>query len=323
MDIEKLAGTTLGNYEVESLLGRGGMGVVYKARQISLNRVVALKILPPTFSSDSSFVIRFQREAHSVARLNHPNISQIYDIDEENGIHFFSMEFMEGQTLELSRISWHLLENQEATARRFSHELHDELGQSLTAVKANLATLGPNLDVSSERVQECAELVDHSIENVREMSRLLHPRVLDDFGLDAALRALMERHMNRTGIEVDYECNFDRRIPMDTATHLYRVAQEALTNVVKHSRATRAHVRLWRDGDEVTLCVRDNGVGLTDAEREGRGEGLGLVGMAARAGHLGGALRLDANPEGGGLLVEVRVPVKGEYEHEQDPHPAG
>ena len=92
MDIHKLAGTTLGNYEIESLLGKGGMGVVYKARQISLNRSVALKILPPTFSSDDSFVKRFQREAHAVARLNHPNIIHIYDIGEEEGLHFISME---------------------------------------------------------------------------------------------------------------------------------------------------------------------------------------------------------------------------------------
>ena len=98
MDIEKLAGTRLGNYEIETLLGRGGMGVVYKARQISLDRSIALKILPPGLSSDSSFVKRFQREAHAVAQLDHPNIIQIYDISEEQGLHFFSMQYVEGQT---------------------------------------------------------------------------------------------------------------------------------------------------------------------------------------------------------------------------------
>ena len=100
MDIEQLAGTKLGNYEIESLLGRGGMGVVYKARQISLNRPVALKILPPSLSSDSSFVKRFQREAHAVAQLDHPNIIQIFDISEERGLHFFSMQHVEGRTLD-------------------------------------------------------------------------------------------------------------------------------------------------------------------------------------------------------------------------------
>ena len=100
MDIEQLAGTKLGNYEIESLLGRGGMGVVYKARQISLNRPVALKILPPSLSSDSSFVKRFHREAEAVAQLDHPNIVQIIDISKAKGLHFFSMQYVEGRTLD-------------------------------------------------------------------------------------------------------------------------------------------------------------------------------------------------------------------------------
>jgi len=100
MDIEQLAGTRLGNYEIESLLGRGGMGVVYKARQISLDRPVALKILIPTLSSDASFVKRFQREARAVAKLDHSNIIHIYDVSEEEGLHFFSMQYVEGRTLD-------------------------------------------------------------------------------------------------------------------------------------------------------------------------------------------------------------------------------
>ncbi|UCD57201.1 MAG: protein kinase, partial [Candidatus Hydrogenedentota bacterium] len=100
MDIDRLAGTKLGNHEIESLLGRGGMGVVYKARQISLDRPVALKILPPALSSDISFVKRFQREARAVAKLSHPNIMQVFDIAEEQGLHFFSMEYVQGRTLD-------------------------------------------------------------------------------------------------------------------------------------------------------------------------------------------------------------------------------
>ena len=100
MDIEQLAGTKLGNYEIESLLGRGGMGVVYKARQISLDRSVALKILPPGLSSDSSFVKRFKREARAVAKLSHSNIVQIFDIAQEDDLHFFSMDYIDGQTLD-------------------------------------------------------------------------------------------------------------------------------------------------------------------------------------------------------------------------------
>jgi len=100
MDIDRLAGTRLGSYEIESLLGRGGMGVVYKARQVSLDRSVALKILPPDPGSSASYVKRFEREARAVARLSHPNIVQIFDIAEDQGLHFFSMEYIEGDTLD-------------------------------------------------------------------------------------------------------------------------------------------------------------------------------------------------------------------------------
>jgi predicted Ser/Thr protein kinase/uncharacterized membrane protein affecting hemolysin expression len=99
MDISRLAGTKLGNYEIEKLLGKGGMGVVYKARQISLNRVAAIKILYPILSRDGSFVKRFYREARAVAQLSHPNIVQIYDVAEEDSLHFFSMEYIKGQTV--------------------------------------------------------------------------------------------------------------------------------------------------------------------------------------------------------------------------------
>src|SRR3954447_5747935 len=98
---------------------------------------------------------------------------------------------MEWQTAELGRVSWHMLENQEAAARRFSHELHDELGQSLTAVKANLVALAGK--ESNRRFEDCLHLVDEAIKNVRELSQLLRPTNLDDFGLDAGLRWQCER----------------------------------------------------------------------------------------------------------------------------------
>ena len=100
MDIEQLAGTKLGNYEIESILGRGGMGVVYKARQLNLDRSVALKILPPTLSSDSSYVKRFEREARAIAALNHPNIVQIYDVGQEGQTYYYTMEFIDGASLD-------------------------------------------------------------------------------------------------------------------------------------------------------------------------------------------------------------------------------
>ena len=172
---------------------------------------------------------------------------------------------MEWQESELSRVSWHMLEDQESTARRFSHELHDELGQSLTAVKANLAALAVADNLGADglsRVDDCLRLVDESIGNVRQMSQLLRPTILDDFGLEAALRWLCDGFTHRTGIQTEFKSALSGRLPDETETHLFRLAQEALTNVARHSGARKAIVTLDSRGGDVCLSIRDDGHGL-------------------------------------------------------------
>ncbi len=172
---------------------------------------------------------------------------------------------MDWQESELSRVSWHMLENQESTARRFSHELHDELGQSLTAVKANLSSMRLEGAGDAARLDDCLRLVDESIGNVREMSQLLRPTILDDFGLEAALRWLCEGFAHRTGIQTDFKSSVSGRLPDETETHLFRMAQEALTNIARHSGAHHAVVTLDSERPEICLSIRDDGRGLQPA----------------------------------------------------------
>ena len=120
-----------------------------------------------------------------------------------------SVQRVEEQASELGRVSWHMLETQEEAARRFSHELHDELGQSLAAIRANVGSIGP-ADFDARRA-DCLHLVDEAIANVRELSQLLRPVILDDFGLDAALRWLADKFSQRTNIDVRYESNLQIR----------------------------------------------------------------------------------------------------------------
>ncbi|HNY39366.1 MAG TPA: histidine kinase, partial [Bryobacteraceae bacterium] len=144
------------------------------------------------------------------------------------------------QERELARVSFHLLQAQEVSAQRFSHELHDEMGQVLSAFKANLVTMNPsNLDV---RRRDCLQLTDQALASVRELSQLLRPVILDDFGLDAALLWLTDRFSMRTGIQVNYNSRGASRLPDETETHLFRIAQEALTNIARHSKATRVGI---------------------------------------------------------------------------------
>jgi signal transduction histidine kinase len=228
---------------------------------------------------------------------------------------------MEQQTSELSRVSWHLLENQETTARRFSHELHDELGQSLTAVKANLLGLKAQGQLDGHRVEDCVQLVNEAIRNVRELSQLLHPTILDDFGLDAGLHWLTEGFCVRTGIEVQYKSNFNGRLPEETETHLFRICQEALTNIARHSGASKVLVNLEAGVDEVRVLISDNGRGL-QVDGGAEQHGLGLIGMRARARSAGGEVKIRS-AEGKGLEIEVKVPGKGVRREEKDANPVG
>ena len=227
---------------------------------------------------------------------------------------------MEWQSSELSRVSWHMLENQETTARRFSHELHDELGQSLTAVKATLLAAQSGGGSDGGKLEDCVHLVNGAIQNVRELSQLLHPTILDDFGLDAALRWLAESFTTRTGIEVEYRSEFADRLPDETETHLFRICQEALTNAARHSGASRVRIHLRSDGDQIRLTIEDNGRGLAGGARAEQ-TGMGLIGMRARARSAGGELAIRAG-DGAGLAVEAKLPLRG-ARSEEDPHPAG
>jgi signal transduction histidine kinase len=211
---------------------------------------------------------------------------------------------MEQQSSDLARVTWHMLESQETAARRFSHELHDELGQSLTAIKANLTALDPSAPADPARLEDCRKLVDEAIQNVRELSHLMRPTILDDFGLDAGIRWLSERFGQRTGIQVDYKSNFHDRLADQTETHLFRIVQEALTNVARHSGATRVGIELERNHGRVHLTVKDNGRGFQG--NGASGSGLGLVGMRARAQSVGGALEIKSE---GGVSVDLWAPM--------------
>ena len=213
---------------------------------------------------------------------------------------------MRWQESELSRVSWQMLQGQEAALRRFSHELHDDLGQSLTAIRAVVENATPK---TLDRCQkDCLALVDDSVTNVRELSQLLRPVILDDFGLSAALDWLGERFGERTGIRWTYHSDVDGRFADEVETHLFRITQEALTNVARHSHATEVKVELLRNLKGLRLSIEDNGRGLdSSAIRPPQEGGLGLVGMRARARQIGAELSIGSG-QLGGVSIEVSAP---------------
>jgi signal transduction histidine kinase len=156
-------------------------------------------------------------------------------------------------------------------------------------------------------MQDCVELVKGSIRSAHEISQLLRPTVLDDFGLDSALAWLCERFEERHKVEVLYRSEFPWRIHEQAETQVFRIAQEALTNVARHSQATHVEVIFSKQGNVVRLKVSDNGVGLRP-RGEGAGSSFGLTGMKARAHSLGGELYISSSP-GQGVSIQLEFPA--------------
>ena len=215
---------------------------------------------------------------------------------------------------ELRTLSSNLIATQDDERRRIARELHDSLGQELSAAKM-MADKVIMLNRSPESTREAVDisnLIDHAIQQVRSISYLLHPPLLDEIGLQSALQFYLEGFTKRSGIEIMLDVqpsNFPRLAPeMETA--IFRIVQEAVTNVFRHSGARAAWVTLVKEGSQVFGKVRDNGKGITDGVMEGRPDriGVGIGGMRQRVKEFGGDLRIvNANP---GTIVEVTVPVE-------------
>jgi signal transduction histidine kinase len=213
---------------------------------------------------------------------------------------------------DLRRLSGRLITMQDEERRRIARELHDGLGQELVAAKILLhRVLQPNSEeVKREAASEAAQIIDQGIQQVRSMSHLLHPPLLDEVGLLSALRWYVEGFAERSGIDtsIDVEpVEFPRLLP-ELETAIFRIIQESLSNVFRHSQARRAHVSLSLQGRQVVAKVRDDGRGIAEsvvAQQPGS-VGIGLGGMSQRAKEFGGELRLaHAYP---GTLVEILIP---------------
>jgi signal transduction histidine kinase len=215
---------------------------------------------------------------------------------------------LERESGTLRDLALHILDEQEQSARRFSLELHDEFGQTLNAIEATLSIVHADSPDGEVRLADARSMVKDSIANAREMARLLRPSILDDFGLDAGLRELARGFSQRTGIVVDYTSTLRDRLSPQIETHMFRIAQEALTNVSRHSSAKRVSLRLKSSNSTLVLRVVDDGAGMPASEPSGRS--LGLIGMAERANALGGRITIrNAPPAGVEILVEA--PLKG------------
>jgi signal transduction histidine kinase len=206
-----------------------------------------------------------------------------------------------------SELAQQLISMQESTFRSISLELHDDFGQILTAIGAMLQ----RADRKAGDLLEVREIVQTTLEKVRSLSHALHPVVLDEAGLESALDVYLPTFEKQTGIEVSYvKTGEPRGMDRELSIHLYRVTQEALNNVARHSNSKRVAVRLRFLAAAVVLEVEDEGIGFQKTS----GHGLGLVSMRERAGLVNGTIEF-ADGDGGGARVRLTIPLAAEETH--------
>ena len=224
------------------------------------------------------------------------------------------------QTEQLRNLSAKLIQVQEQNLKNISRELHDEVGQALTAVAINLGTIKSNksqvlTEETVERLGESLLITENVLTQVREISHNLHPSILEDLGMVSALRWAVGRYRNRTGIKIGLEIIAVIENPNpEIALSCYRVVQEALTNVAKHAQATSVQICLKEEGHTLSCIIEDNGNGY-DQEAEAAGDyhvrGIGLISMRERISSIGGHLSVQSQP-GQGTTISFQIPLKEE-----------
>ena len=219
----------------------------------------------------------------------------------------------EESTRTLQRLSAQLINAQEEERRSIARELHDEVGQVLTAIKVELAIAQRAIEADGGRaqvLQDARSIADGALHTVRNLSHLLHPPLLDDLGLPAAIEWYLRGFSKRHGVHVDLLHDpMPERLTPETEAAAYRIVQEALTNVAKHAQATMCRVYVQRLPNTVLITIEDDGAGFDSTAAQGAEGGLGLIGIRERVSQLQGTVRLESAP-GKGTRLTVELPAR-------------
>jgi len=253
----------------------------------------------------------------SVSAVREPNgdlqyfIEMVKDTTEQKG----GEAALKQSEAQLHDLTARMAKIMEEERKGLARELHDRVGQNLTALNINLNIIKEQLPAESTghleaRLEDAMNLVEETAVGIRDVMGNLRPEVLDDYGLLAALRWYGERFSRQTGLEVKVTAEQpNTRFAPDTEITLFRIAQEAMVNVVKHARAERISIHLESNGATIRMTISDNGAGFDPAaaERPDDGCGWGLISMRERAHSIGGHLRIESSP-GNSTKVVVEVP---------------
>ena len=315
---------------------RQGAGVMLR-RRIIPKREAVLRVSEELQAMNRSAFVRLQEDIAALNRVAQRRVWQMFGLALGASlaialgatIHAGRLEGQIRRQLikdaenarDLQRLSSQLLTAQEEERRTIARELHDEIGQLLTAIKVELAIAGRANDApaaSPRALDNARSIADTAVQTVRDMSRLLHPAMLDDLGLAAAVDWYLKGFGNRHGIRIELlqEGMCDRLAPEIEAT-AYRIVQEALTNVARHAQARTCRVYLQRLTNSLLVTIEDDGVGFDQGVVDASvPRGIGLVGIRERVALVRGSMRMETAPgKGTRLTVELPAPVR---EHVQE-----
>jgi signal transduction histidine kinase len=247
------------------------------------------------------------------------SIGRIRRLQQEAEARYRDVEDARGRLRDLSA---RLVAAQEEERRNISRELHDEVGQSMSAMLVELGRLeaiGPKEKTYQSQLASVRRMAEMNVGSVRNIALLLRPSMLDDLGLVPALRWQAREVTRRTGLKVNMTAEeIGEDIPDEYGTCIYRIVQEALHNCARHAQAEEASVVVRRDREGLSVSVEDNGIGFDPNQVKG----IGLLGMKERVTRLGGLVRLDSDA-GRGTVLSIRLPFRNVMEEEHDSHCSG
>jgi len=230
----------------------------------------------------------------------------------------FLLDELKKRESELKNLTNQILNSMENEKRNIAIALHDETEQYIAAANMDIDVLERKIDVSNEEVagllNGVRDKLNHISVSTKKISSALHPSMLEDLGLVPTLQWFIDEFVRRDGINVNFEAvGFDERLPAQMEVVLYRVAQEALTNIIKHADAGEVNIKLTKGYPDVILLIEDDGRGFDVSEAMMKRGGLGLAGMRERVDGLGGTLKIKSSP-GKGTRIRVTFPMGVDYE---------
>jgi two-component system, NarL family, sensor kinase len=289
------------------------------AGEVSRNKNYSVRAAPPQDADELSLLMNSFHEMLSQIQQRDTALQTAHDELEER-VHERTIELEKAQR-DLRVLSGRLIQMQDEERRRIARELHDSAGQILIALKLNLEHIQRKLQQlgpEASRMAETLGLIDQLTRELRTISHLLHPPLLDELGLVSAVRWYVEGFSERSKIPVKLELDPEfGRLPSEIETTVFRIVQECLTNIHRHSGSASACIKIAREDGSVTVEVQDYGKGISTKGKNGEAgpvtPGVGIQGMRERVRQLGGRITFRSDSKGTLIVAKVPLPASGTF----------